>query len=89
MLTTGDVVGIPNQWVSSKAELAPRPLFLYIREHKPVQLLMGLMEHARLAAIEEKEQSGEVRFCVAYMTPCLIHYNRGGCENRAGLANRT
>lgn len=85
---TGAVVAVPNHWVKSKAELAPRSIAAYFGEVDPPQVCLGLEAHVLQATIEPQKQNGEEFFSFAQMSPCMITYSRGRqCDRKLGQSN--
>jgi len=69
LTTTGNIVAMPDHWVRTKAELAPRPILQYVHEGGLDQFVFGLEHHALAADIEPQEKEGQKYLTVAYMSP--------------------
>jgi hypothetical protein len=77
LLTTGNIVAIPDCWVKLKEDLAPKAVVSYIGEHDPGHLRLALEGHALQAVIETKELRGDPFFALDSMRSCVMTYSRG------------
>jgi hypothetical protein len=89
LTTTGRIVAMPDHWAKTKEELAPRLITDYVAQKDPHQFVIGLGHHALAAGIEPRQKDGEEYFSLAYMSSCLIAYQRGRTrdEKKLGLSN--
>jgi hypothetical protein len=85
---TGNVLALPDRWVSSREELAPRPIPAFVDQYDPNQLLFGLDSHVTTLRIEEHRVDGAPRFALPHMEPCVIAYGRGRlCDGKLAQSN--
>src|SRR5689334_9176303 len=74
--STGNVVAMPDHWISSEDELRPSPLTEFL-SRDPAQLLIGLKDQARIAVRQLHEKEGVKYQSLSDMNSCVVNYRRG------------